>query len=328
MRPSSSPLVRRRRRGALIAFAMTVAAVVGFSTGAIATPIATGGTATRADALSVSDYSLSDLYFAGKGDSRTSTVGNGGRLVLGAAYRVSWRGSLIDPRLSLQRKVGSGAWRTTAAKVALTKKGIVTTTPKYSTTARTKSVAYRVVSSAFSGSKGSVPRTSKSHVVRITYENQRRYTGLAKTVWGYAKQYCPNTAVHVATLDGAAGDYRTGTLLIRAIPAIADYEPVNIRALALHECSHERQWLNYGGTSAGHTRMEKDAARLFSDWTKPADVTTPYRYTEPESSITPVEHAADCGAQAVNPGGYLGYGGYCTPGELTAGKRLLLGREY
>ena len=327
MRPVTNLLGRRRGRGALLALTMTVAAVVGFSTGAVAAPLASGAASAKA-APSVTEYRLSDLYFAGKGASRTSVVGNGGTLVLGGAYRVRWWGEQARPRLSLQRKVGSGAWRTTSAKVSLTNDGLVTRTPKYSTTAKTRTVAYRLVSSPYSSGSGTVRGTSRSHSITVVYENQRRYTGLAKTIFQAAKRYCPNTAVHVANLKSAAGDYRTGTLLIRVIPAIAGYDPINIRSVALHECSHERQWVNYGGSSKGHEKMKAAAARKFSDWALPPNTATPYRYTEPDASITPIEHAADCGAQAVNPGGYLGYGGYCTPGELAAGKRLLLGKQY
>ncbi|WP_375390305.1 hypothetical protein [uncultured Amnibacterium sp.] len=328
MRALPNVVAGRRRRGALIALAMTVATVVGFSTGAFATPLAAGGGAAAAKAPAVTEYTLGQAYFAGKGASRSSVVGNGGVLVVGGAYRVRWWGEQARPRLTLQRKVGSGAWRTTAAKVALTDDGIVTRTPAYSTSARTRTVAYRIVSSAYSSASGRVRGTSRSHVLTVVYENQQRYTGLARTIYEAAKPYCPSTAVHVGTLDGAAGDYRTGTLLIRAIPEIAAYEPIDVRAVALHECSHERQWLNYGGSAAGHVRMAKDAKALFSDWTKPADVTTPYRYEDPDAAITPIEHAADCGAQALNPGGYLGYGGWCSDAELAAGKRLLLGRRY
>lgn len=310
------------RRAALLLTAIAlVAAGLGGATAAQAEP------AQRA-ATSVTEFKLSQLVFAGKGRSSSSTVGNGGSLVLLGSYDVRWWGTRAKPRLSLQRKIGSGAWKTTSATVSMGKDGLSARTPKYSTAGTKRTVAYRFVSKAYTTSRARVRTTSRSHVVRITYENQRKYTGLAKSVWDFAKPYCPNTAVHVAGLSTGAGDYGTGALLIRVVSSVQSYPAIDVRALALHECSHERQWLNYGGTVAGNRTMTKAAARYFSDWTKPADVTTPYPYTEPAASISPIEHAADCGAQALNPGGYLGYGGYCTPKQLSEGKRLLLGKRY
>jgi hypothetical protein len=312
--------VRRRRLGIIGAAAVLLAAALGGATVADAAP------AARAASSSVTEYRLGDLVLAGKGDSASSTVGNGGSLVLLGDYDVRWWGTRAKAHVSLQRKVGSGAWTTTRAKVSSTKNGFTVRTPKYATKAAKRTVAYRLVSKAYSSASGRVRNTSRSHVARIGYENQARYTGLAKTVYRYAKAYCPNTAVHVAGLHVAAGDYATGTLLIRVIAEVRDYSAKDVRALALHECSHERQWLNYGGTVAGHRTMQAAAKRIFSDWKLPAGAK--YPYVSPDPSITPIEHAADCGAQSLDPGGYLGYGGYCTAAELRAGKRLLQGSRY
>jgi hypothetical protein len=319
MRAPWNTAARRRRRGAVIALAMTVAAVLGWSTGAVAAPLATGSVSARA--VSVTEYRLGALVFAGKGTSGTSTVGNGGSLVLAGAWRVKWWGKQAPARYSLQRKVGGGSWKGTTAKVSLTDNGLVARTPAWSTKAVKATVRYRLRSSAYTdATTGGVRNTSTSDVVKITYENQKRYTGLAKQIYDDAKPYCPNTAVHVTSLQDRAGDYQTGTLLIRAVPDIASYEPIHLRSVALHECSHQRQWLNYGGTNAGHDRMEKAAARIFADY---GSGDAPLA-----GDITPVEHAADCGAQSLNPGGYLGYGGSCTDEQLQAGKRLLLGKKY
>lgn len=312
----------RRRAG--IAAAVTVLCgllgVAGFATGAQAAP--------AAKAASVSTVTLGALQFDGNGGSASSTVGNGGRLVLEGAYGVHWFGKQATPRVVLQRKVGSGRWTTTTAKVSLGDDGLSVRTPAYSTTAKQRTVAYRLRSLRYSTATNGVRDTSVSATVRIVYENQRRYTGLANTVYRAVRPYCPATAVHIGSLSEKAGDYRTGALLIRVAGDVREYPAIDLRAVALHECSHERQWLSYGGTNAGWARMEAAAATVFADWTKPDGVTTPYVYQAPSASITPVEHAADCGAQAANPGGYLGYGGYCTPSELRAAKRLLLGHRY
>ena len=107
------------------------------------------------------------------------------------------------------------------------------------------------------------------------------------------------------------------------------YQPIDVRAVALHECSHERQWLGYGGTAAGWTAMRGRRARRSSRTGRSRRGSSPgYPYEAADAAITPVEHAADCGAQSVNPAGYLGSAGYCTKAELAAGKRLLLGHRY
>jgi hypothetical protein len=232
------------------------------------------------------------------------------------------------PHLTLQRRIGSGRWTTTAATVSVTDAGLLVRTPAFSTTAARRAVAYRLRSAAYSTSTGGVRTTSFSRVVRVAYEDQHRYTGLARTIYRAVRAYCPTSAVHVGTLSAGAGDYRTGALVIRVSSAVRDYRPIDVRAVALHECSHERQWLDYGGTAAGWRAMEVAAATVFADWTKPAGTTTLYPDEQPDAAITPVEHAADCGAQAADPGGYLGYGGYCTKAELTAGMRLLRGHRY
>lgn len=295
---------------------------IGLASGAQAAP------ALGAETASVSTVTLGTLAFDGNGGRSTSTVGNGGRLALVGAYGIHWLGEQATPRVTLQRKVGTGRWTTTTARVSVTDQGLTARTPAFSTTAKQRTVAYRFRSLAYRTATNGVQNTAVSKTVRIVYENQQRYTGLAKTIYRTVRPYCPATAVHVDPLAEKAGDYRTGALLIRVAGAVRQYRAIDIRAVALHECSHERQWLAYGGTAKGWATMEAKAATTFADWTKPAGTSTPYRYDEPSASITPVEHAADCGAQAVNRGGYLGYGGYCTPTELQAAKRLLLGHRY
>jgi hypothetical protein len=314
-----------RRRARIAAFVTLVSALVGVATGAQATPVLH---TAAAGPTPVTDITLGSLAFDGSGGSTTSTVGSGGRLVLTGGYRVRWSGEEAVPRLALQRRIGSGRWTTTAARVSVTRNGLVVRTPAFSTTAPKTTVSYRLRSAAFTTATDRVSATSVSHVVRVVTENQHRYTGLARTVFRAAEAYCPTTAVHVGALAASAGDYRTGGLVIRVSSAVRSYLPIDVRAVALHECSHERQWLDYGGTTAGWRAMRVDAARIFADWAKPAGVSTTYPYEQPDAAITPVEHAADCGAQSVDPGGYLGYGGYCTKAELVAGKRLLLGHRY
>lgn len=280
---------------------------------------------------------LGALRIDGRGTSTRTVVGNGGWAVLSAGYGTRYTGEPARPRLSLERRVGSGAWQPTAAPVGRTASGALQVrTPVWSTSSATATatVQYRLVSEAFTDGTGvGVDATTRSTAVTVRYERQSTYTGLAAVVYRAAARFCPSTAVHVRSLSGAeAGRYGTGSQLIEidaAVGVSTVVRPIDVRAVALHECAHERQWMNYGGTGDGRDVMERAVAARFSEFEKPAGVRTPYVYREPEGgTIEPIEHAADCSAQAVNPGGYLGYGGYCTPGELAAGERLLRGGTY
>lgn len=316
---------RRARFAALVTAVCALVGAIGVATGAEAAPFLRPAAASTAG---VTHYTLGTLAFDGNGRRTSAIVGNGGRLVLNGGFSVRWTGQQAPARLSLQRKVGSGAWTTTAAKVTRTAHGLVARTPAYSTTATKRTVSYRIRSAAYSTATARVASTSVSRTLQVVVENQHRYTGLAMTVYRAVEAYCPATAVHVGSLSQGAGDYRTGTLMIRIAGEVRLYSARDVRAVALHECSHERQWLNYGGTTAGWNEMEAAADATFADWTKPDGAQTAYRYDDPDPAISPIEHGADCGAQSANPGGYLGYGGYCSKAQLAAGKRLLAGKRY
>lgn len=253
------------------------------------------------------DVTLRSLLIDGAGAATSAVVGNGGSLVLRGGYAV--RSVLPHPRIEvrLEREVGSSGWAATGTAAAISPGDPLTIrTPPYSTSAATEVLHYRFASA-----------TSVSEPISIVVENQQFYSGMAATVYRYAAPYCPSTAVHIADLTGReAGDYRTGALLIRVAPDVGvrvNLDGASQRALAIHECSHELQWLNYGGTPDGFARMKTSAAEYFS---------------EGSNGAAPLEHAANCGAKAVNPAGYLGYGGYCTQGELVEGMRLLTGQRY
>jgi hypothetical protein len=261
---------------------------------------------TAADGSAASVVTLGTVYFDGAGTSTSVVVGNGGSVRLAAGYGLQLgAGGAATPEVTLERRVEGGTWRPTGVQVAVPRNAPITAvTPAYSASAATAEVDYRLVSGP-----------SVSRALTVVYENQQRYTGMAATIYRDLARYCPTTAVHVEQLDGReAGDYRTGALLIRVDATVgrtAVTRPIDQRALALHECSHEHQWLNYGATATGRTEMLAAAARYFS-----------------VPGIAPVEHAADCGAQSVNPGGYLGYGGTCSAIALHEGERLLLGLRY
>ncbi len=262
--------------------------------------------ATAADASEAATLMLGTVYFEGAGTSTSVVVGNGGSVRLSAGYSLQFADRQdATPTVTLERRVEGGAWKATTASVAVrSDEPITAVTPVYAASAAKATVDYRLVSGA-----------SASRAMTVVYENQRRYTGMAATIYRDLARWCPTTAVHVLPLNGQeAGDYRTGALLIRVDASVgrtAVTSPIDQRALALHECSHEHQWLNYGATAAGRTQMLAAAKRYFTD-----------------GGIAPEEHAADCGAQSVNPGGYLGYGGTCSAVALHEGKRLLAGERY
>ena len=241
------------------------------------------------------------------GGTREGVVGNGGSVRLGASYSVST--NVARPRIDarLERRVAGGAWSSTGVTTSIVEGSpLSAVTPPLTTSAATESVQYRFAS----GDSASSP-------VSVVYENQRFYTGMAATIYNYAAPYCPTTAVHVAALSGReAGEYTPGASLIlvdAGVGVTANLDPATQRTVAVHECSHELQWLNYGSTSEGYDQMTAAAAAEFSEGSNGAPA---------------IEHAADCGAMAAEPAGYLGYGGYCTPAELHTAARLLGGGKY
>lgn len=250
---------------------------------------------------------LSDSSIAGAGSTSEVVVGNGGSVRLDAGYSVST--SEVSPRFDvrLERRVAGGSWSSTGVTASIVEGSpLSAVTPPYSTAVATESVQYRFAS----GNSASSP-------VSVVYENQRFYTGMAATIYEYAAPYCPTTAVHIATLSGReAGEYTPGASVILVdskVGVSTNLEPVTQRTVAIHECSHELQWLNYGSTQTGYDRMRAAAAADFSAGSNRAPT---------------IEHAADCGAMAAEPTGYLGYGGYCTPAELHSAARLLGGGKY
>ncbi|MBW4043230.1 MAG: hypothetical protein HIU86_14115, partial [Acidobacteria bacterium] len=228
---------------------------------------------------------LSALSISGDGRASEAVVGNGGSVRLDAGYSV--RSFTTRPQIDvrLERRVAGGAWSPTGVTTSIVEGSpLSAVTPPYATSAATESIQYRFAS----GDSASAP-------VSVVYENQRLYTGMAATIYAYAAPYCPTTAVHVTALSGReAGEYITGASLIlidSKVGVSANLRPASQRSVAIHECSHELQWLNYGATSKGSDQMTAAAAADFSEGSNGAPA---------------IEHAADCGAMAAEPNGYLG----------------------
>jgi hypothetical protein len=261
-------------------------------------------------ATSVAAHSV-QLDFTGAGiwgGDLHSTYALTGKIVPAEFYvRKGWYGSGGDTALItavVERRASGGTWKATAQRVSSRSTTFRVHLPAYST-ANDATVAYRLEVRR----GGVVGRGDVSATITVNYRNPARFTGFTRSLYRAVHGYCPSAVVRVVRLSGdAAGDYTTGQYALRIDSSIAKYRPINQRSVALHECGHYLQWRNYGATNAGWNRMEKDAKAIFGT-----------------NSSDPVEHMADCIAQAANPGGYLGYGGSCTKPQRHAAKMVLAG---
>ena len=238
-----------------------------------------------AGAASVTEYTLGALVFDGK--RRTPPPRPSATAARSCCRRL--RRALVrraggPAHLSLQRRVGSGPWTTTSGDGVLTRTGSTVRTPAYATTAAKRrcptascSAAYRTRRSGADHVR--VPRRRASST-RTSALHRPGEDGLP-----VAEPYCPSTAVHVAGLSDAAGDYSTGALLIQVTAAVRSYKAKDVRALALHECSHERQWLELRRHLGGQRAMTARGEPVFADWAMPAGGTLPVRVPGP------VDHA-------------------------------------
>ena len=262
---------------------------------------------------------------------RKQYAGSGAALSLLVGWRDSFHEPYEAPAIVLQQRVDGGTWRPVRA-VLLDRATTLTASLSYKVATGRKSavVDYRLAVLPGTTAAGYTWSATTSRSVTVVYENQARYTGLARTMYDYIQPYCPNAAVHVVgELKGSEtiGYYHGGGYLIDIIDKAARYTAPYRRSVALHECAHERQFLNWGATPEGWDSMQLAATAIFADDTTPAGQRpTPHgEYTGP---FLPYEHAADCAALSVNPGGYLGYGGYCNPAEVAAGRALMRGNQF
>lgn len=252
--------------------------------------------------------------------------GSGAAVSIKSYY--TWRaiGGFKKPKIVVQRKIG---------KKWITQKSVkVKFTSQYSVTAEIK--AYKVSSKkakqkvqyrfkSFKSSKKHIITADTSKVFKITYENQAAYTGLAAAMYSGMAAYCPTATVRI---DGSlaeeshAGEYS----IYKGIfidPSVGTYSPANQLSVALHECAHMKQFYNWGASYKGDLKMQRAAENIYINDTNPAGPTQPV-----EGTFKAIEHSADCASIALNPGGYLGYGGYCNQAELDAGVRLMQGQRF
>jgi hypothetical protein len=301
-------------------------------------------TAPPAPRLTTFRFDSVQIDASGTADaSKVMPVGNGATLPLTVGYSIcSFDGPSAKPRVTLQRSVSGGAWHAIrSVPIPKTANGTCASgstavwTPRYRTSASTATVLYRLDSTAYRSGPTGIESPSRITGMKLRYENQAKYTGLRKQMYDLQKAYCPTSAIHMvssASIGGFAGMYWTGGLLIRFSRSAAQGMTTDYRtSLAIHECAHEHQVLNYGSTWAGWNAMEKAAKRIYTNDRKPASVRVPYPYFAggiPGMTFNPVEHGADCASQSAHAGGYLGYGGYCDPKELKEGRKLLRGGRY
>lgn len=291
-----------------------------------------------ASAVSASPAASVDFTFNSGGVNGYSAAkiytGTGSKVRLTPGW--SWSGYESDTlrlRLSVQRDTGSG-WKTVSTASPLATGGIDILAPTFKTSAKSQAVKYRLFSAAYEDATGRVEADAYSPAVTVVYENQQKYTGYAKEMYGYMKQYCSQVAVHsVSSIDGNPGlaGQAAGSSQFIKVRSSERVKPVAYRkAIALHECAHVRQWLNYGASPAGDELAAKQEAKYFTNDSAPKALrnNNPYGAKIPAASFAPAEHAADCSSMALNPKGYLGYGGYCKASELKRGKALMLGKHY
>lgn len=269
-------------------------------------------------------YSVVD-GFAGRSIVRASgAVGD----VLETRMKYYWYG--VDKRpeaqVVVQQLVGK-KWKNIAKAKRSGKFGFTYALPAHTVdpAVPAESIHYRFVSKK--SAKHHILNKDTSKVFTVTYENPAFYTGLAAQVYAYSSAYCPTVAVHEDAAIAEAG--HAGEFLwskgISVDPAIASYAPQDLQAVALHECAHFHQFYDFGNSYKGDKVAQKNAPAVFVNDVNPAT-------GAPDSPVSanwePYEHAADCASHAVQPAGYLGYGGYCNPTELAAGLALIQGGTY
>lgn len=315
--------IRTFARGAILALASLVAATGFFALGAAPAQAATSITYPTT-------YYFGSAYVDGNA-YRSAKLGNNGTLKL-EAY-LGWRyypGYKVSAHISLQRKIASGHWATVKNGIPVSAKGhAVTSTPKYATAKTSAKIYYRFKSSAYAASSTrGVPSTAYSKTLTLTYQNQKKYTGLRAKAYAIVKPYCPTTAIEIGDPSRSeAGHYRPGSLLISLQAGLSNYRADYAATVFLHECAHERQFVNWGSTDSGWKAMESAMAKRFVNDATPAGIKPTPSASKNGGSFDPVEHAADCAALAIEPAGYLGYGGYCNAKELKYGRALITGHK-
>jgi hypothetical protein len=308
--------MHRSQRRILLALATAVAVVAGMLASA-----APAEAATSHHARFTFKYQAIDEY-----SKRNIIRGSGSSGdTLTNYYAFYWHGSYFSPKpkVTLQRKVGT-KWATMKNVTVRFGKHFTVSAklPAYTVPAGVASqkVLYRFHSTK--SKKKHVDNSDYSSAYGVVYENPAMYTGFAAQMYGYLAPYCSTVAVHVSTAV-AKRDHAGEFLWSRGItidPAIANYTAPQLQGVALHECAHAHQFANFGKTARGSIEEAEAAMKIFVPDVNPDPNAPP---SPQVGTFSAIEHAADCASHAVQPEGYLGYGGYCNAKELAAGGRLL-----
>lgn len=208
---------------------------------------------------------------------------------------------------ALQRKIGTGPWATVRRVTSDSGSRFTVRAAPLSrhAAANGRTVWYRIRITA----AGVVRQGAVSPAVEVRYQDLHRYTGFRLFLYTAVRKYCPAATISVMRLPaGRAGEQPTGLYELRIAPFVQQYSATYERAVVLHECGHFLQYENYGSTALGWARMLKQADRIYGT-----------------NHPAPMEHMADCISHAVEPRGYLGYGGRCTPKQLGYAWRVLHG---
>ena len=291
--------------------------------------------ATPAQAATWGQTGTTKIHFYGSSRNQVDTYsakgivrGSGAAVSLKWQYKAPYYVKQTLPKnstITLQRKVSSKWFTIKSIKPKKTSRQTITAeVPAYTVPAgvASQTVQYRVKVRK----SGKVVSGDTSTVIKIKYENQAMYTGLALTSYQAMAAYCPTASVRIdptlASRDRAGEFNRLKGIFID--PSVATYTPEYLASVALHECAHMHQFYNWGASYVGDAKMRKSLAKTYVNDTNP-DPAVP---TPPVvGTFTPVEHSADCASIAINPAGYLGYGGYCNPTELAAGVALMQGQR-
>jgi hypothetical protein len=293
--------------------------------------------AAPAQAVTYGDRGSTRIYFGGSSYNSVDTYkasglvrGGGTAVSVKFAYKTRYYGSPSKPKkstMTLQRKVGSGKWKTiTKIKPKATSNQTITAEiPGYVVPAgvASQTVQYRVKVKK----SGKIVKGDTSTPIKIKYENQAAYTDLAAIAYAAMAAYCPTASVRVdPTLSdrGRAGEF-SAQKGISVDDSLATYTPEYQASVALHECAHMKQFYNWGASYKGDKKMTAAATAIYVNDQNPAD---PASTPPVVGAFDPVEHSADCASFAINPLGYLGYGGFCNQGELDAGVRLMQGSRF
>lgn len=207
----------------------------------------------------------------------------------------------IKPRVYLQKYVG-GKWVVVNSVVGYG--NITLGIPKGNTSSANGVQSYRV-----NVGTTTVAETTVSGVVRTTWENPYRYTGMQRSIYNYFKAYCPTTLVTVkkqpSGIWGRA--FLGGNKQVEVSPSVPAQ---HLRTVALHECAHIRQGEIYIN-SWDNFRKKMNSV-----------------YGQSQNGSKGLEQNADCIANIYARNSYWAYGGNCNGARYTAAKAISQGKKY